>query len=109
METLYRKVAVSERMPDKSGFYFTYSSSGVKKTIWFMNDKFSYVSPSYNPEFWLEEIPDNEIKLQKNKEEFAIQILKKLKTKLDNMGMWSYCDKTAFDEEIESLIQKHKS
>lgn len=101
METLYRKVAVSEmKIMDKSPLFLVQIIGAKNQRL--PNDKNDW-------QFYLEEIPDNEIKLQKDKEEFAIQILKKLKTKLDNMGMWSYCDKTAFDEEIESLIQKHKS
>lgn len=68
IKTLYRKVAVSERLPLKSGFYFTYAKSGTKKTIWFMNEKFSYVSPSYSPDYWLEEVPE-ESQLKADKEE----------------------------------------
>ena len=102
METLYRKVAISERMPDKSGFYFTYSSSGVKKTIWFMNDKFSYVSPSYNPDYWLEEVPDPTAQLQADKEEL-LEALEKA-TDLLEAGF----PEISTVKDFQSLIQKHK-
>ena len=69
METLYRKIAVSERYPEKTGHYFTYSESGVKKIVWFMGGDFAYVKPSYSPDYWLEEIPDPTAQLQADKEE----------------------------------------
>ncbi|MCT3674462.1 hypothetical protein HZQ94_14840 [Elizabethkingia anophelis] len=59
MKTKYVKVPVSERLPEKSGFYFTSKNSGVTEVVWFMDGKFSYVKPSYTPEFWLEEKEDH--------------------------------------------------
>ncbi|KGT09524.1 hypothetical protein NV63_06775 [Elizabethkingia anophelis] len=59
MKTKYVKVPVSERLPEKSGFYFTSKNSGVTEVVWFMDGKFSYVRPSYTPEYWLEEKEDH--------------------------------------------------
>ncbi|MGG7470798.1 hypothetical protein ACVVIH_20600 [Chryseobacterium arthrosphaerae] len=60
MKTKYIKVSVSDRVPEKSGFYYTFSTSGIKETVWFINDSFSYVSPSFTPQYWLDEVPDYE-------------------------------------------------
>ena len=103
METLYRKVAVSERLPKINGNYFTdkyrsfYFSQEVNK---FMDDEGDFIYPKY----WLEEIPDPTTQLQSDKEEL-----------LEALGMSLQLNK-AFGansewievQEIESLIQKHK-
>ena len=112
METLYRKVAVSERLPLKSGFYFTYTKSGRKKTIWFMNEKFSYVSPSYSPDYWLEEIPDNTQQIEKleaEKKELLEALERVIIVQDKYFGEQEIHGRLrALCVEIESLIQKHK-
>lgn len=105
METLYRKVAISERLPKKAGFYFTIATSGVKTNQWFMNGKFSYESPSYIPTWWLEEIPDNSQQIEKLEADKAeiLEVLKYANRMLKNSKDAMY------DENyIESLIQKMK-
>ena len=101
METLYRKVAVSERLPKINGNYFTdkyrsfYFSQEVNK---FMDDEGDFIYPKY----WLEEIPDPTTQLQSDKEEL-LEALEKVKEWGSVFGI----EYSIYDE-IESLIQKHK-
>ena len=99
METLYRKVAVSERNPTKSGEYFT-------------NEGTVFYASTYNgfehnidphrvyPDWWLEPIESHQIeKLEADKAEL-LEALESIKPAL-----------RYFPErlnEIESLIQKMK-
>ena len=124
METIYRKVAVSERLPKINGNYLTdkyrsfYFSQEVNK---FMDDEGDFIYPKY----WLEPIPDPTAQLQSDKaellelrstiEEFrdkANQSADNLhKRGLQSSGMCSQAMETAYNLcliEIESLIQKHK-
>ena len=98
METIYRKVAVSERKPIKSGTYFSneeevYYRESTKKF------EHNYDAHCVYPQWWLEEIPDHTAQLQADKAEL-LEALEKLR---NHYGL--------FPEnriEIESLIQKHK-
>lgn len=59
METIYKKVLVSERLPEKEGDHFVYSkylgeNGELKKHCsWFNGKEFSFI----DPEYWLEEQP----------------------------------------------------
>ncbi|MCQ9638631.1 hypothetical protein MP478_04450 [Chryseobacterium sp. WG14] len=74
MKTKYIKIAVSDRLPEKGGFYYTYTESGLKIADWFYEGKFNYVSPSYYPEYWLEEVPDHEDEMREMLEECKLQL-----------------------------------
>lgn len=56
METLYRKVSVSERLPEKEGKYYIIDITGELNKAPFRGDEFHSWQPS---KYWLEEIPDN--------------------------------------------------
>lgn len=99
METLYRKVAVSERKPTKSGDYFT-------------NEGLSFYASTYKgfehhtdphrvyPDWWLEPIPDPTAQLKADKEELleALENCQKVIKQRNNLRI----------KELDSLIQKHK-
>ena len=100
METQYRKVAVSERMPTDEGIYNTsrgfLSYSKVFGWVTIQN----YTTP--NPEYWLEEIPDPTAQLKADKEE--------LLEALENLTQYGSTGEDAVEmkREIESILQKHK-
>ena len=107
METLYRKVVVSERLPEK-GEYLT--DLGIRYLDGYKNWQLSEFSKKKKvnenheeyfeePDFWLEEIPDPTTQLKADKAEL-LEALEKLR---NHYGL--------FPEnriEIESLIQKMK-
>ena len=98
METLYRKVAVSERKPIKSGTYFSneeevYYCESTKKF------EHNYDAHCVYPQWWLEEIPDPTAQLKSDKAEL-LEMLEKLR--------YHYLLFPENRIEIESLIQKHK-
>lgn len=103
METLYRKVMVSERNPLKSGSYYTNIDKSFyrKSTGEFEN---IYEHHVVYPTFWLEEIPENSQiqKLQEDKAEL-LEILEKVTDFLE-IG---YPDFSAV-RESKNIIQKHK-
>ena len=95
MKTLYRKVAVSERLPEKDGEYFCIIRSGKCGNYDLFNNKFDSLLITH----WLEEVPDPTTQLQADKAEL-LEALEKLR---NHYGL--------FPEnriEIESLIQKMK-
>ena len=107
METIYRKVAVEERMPIEPDYYIT-----DRGDVAFSKSLEAFISSSgeeLTVEWWLQEIPDfvsetieNSIQmlsqLQKDKEE----LIEGLKSVIPALR---YFDSKR--EEIESLIQKH--
>ena len=101
METLYRKVAVSERLPKINGNYLTdkyrsfYFSQEVNK---FMDDEGDFIYPKY----WLEPIPDTTAQLKADKAEL-LESLEKV-TDLLEVGF----PEISAVKESKSLIQKHK-
>ena len=110
METLYRKVAVSERMPNRGGTYFS-NEGEVFYSSYHKEFQHDYDPRKMYPEWWLEEISDfipetieksiqAIAQLQADKAEL-LEALKKLR---NHYGL--------FPEnrmEIESLIKKHKN
>ena len=106
--TLYRKVAVSERFPQFAqrviALVLEQNDLGLSKFLW--NVSYSDITKSFKMdgntvqiEYWLEEIPDNTAQLQTDKAEL-LEALEKLR---NHYGL--------FPEnriEIESLIQKMK-
>ena len=107
METLYKKVAVSERFPQFAqrviALVLEQNDLGLSKFLW--NVSYSDITKSFKMdgntvqiEYWLEEIPDPTAQLQADKAEL-LEALEKLR---NHYGL--------FPEnriEIESLIQKH--
>lgn len=107
METLYRKVAVSERNPTKEDIYNTsrgfLSYSKVFGWVTIQN----YTTP--NPEYWLEEIPDPTVQLKANKSELLEALEKVLVIQDKYFGELEIHGRLrAFCFQIESLIKKHK-
>lgn len=102
METLYRKVAVSERLPKDYGFYFIISINGVQKSYWFNGVKF-FVDENISVKYWLEEIPENSLKKLKADKTELLEALEKVKEWGSIFGI----EYSIYDE-IESLIKKHK-
>ena len=100
METLYKKVAVSERKPIKSGTYFSneeevYYRESTKKF------EHNYDAHCVYPQWWLEEIPDPTAQLQADKTELldALEILR---------GELTARTPEKIHDMADSLIQKHK-
>lgn len=102
METIYRKVAVSERKPLKSGSYYTNIDKSFyrKSTGEFEDNNDSYI---VYPTFWLEEIPDNTQQIEKLEADKAelLEALEKVRISLLLLP-------DEFSDEINSIIQKHK-
>lgn len=65
METLYRKVAVFERMPEEIGTYMCMVGSGQLGNYDFLGDKFE----SSVVKYWFESVPNTTTQLQADKEE----------------------------------------
>lgn len=115
-KVLYRKVAVSERKPIKSGTYFSneeevYYRESTKKF------EHNYDAHCVYPQWWLEEIPDTTIQLQADKAELLEALdnsLKVIEWYMENTMPESDNHTDFFNigmnqkSEIESLIQKHK-
>ena len=102
METLYRKVAVSERLPKDYGFYFIISVNGVQKNYWF-NGVMFFVDENVSVKYWLEPIKSDPLieNLEAEKKEL-LDFIKELKDRFEH-----YNDKVSMFQ-IESLIQKLK-
>lgn len=111
METLYRKVAVSERLPEFGqrviALVLEQNDLGLSKFLW--NVSYSDITKSFkmdgnevNIEYWLEEITDPTAQLQADKAEL-LEALEKVK----EWGAIFGVEYSIYDE-IESLIQKHK-
>ena len=58
METIFRKVSVNERLPNKTGRYFCLGNVyGNLTSLFFNNQKrWMELQDEYHPEYWLEEI-----------------------------------------------------
>lgn len=97
METLYRKVAVSERKPKRVGTYFT-NEGEVFYSSTYKEFQHDYDPHKMYPEWWLEEIPAAQ--LQADKEE----LIEKLEEIYDYLGSHFDGEKVSIGE----LIQKHK-
>lgn len=118
MGTLYRKVSVSDRTPNKNGRYFVWinepnadnDEDRMFKTIY--KDGFGFQS-FYEVTHWLEEIPNNSHKIEKleaDKTELLEALVKANRAIMD-------CDWNEDEgsphlipiyEHNQSLIQKHK-
>ena len=105
METIYRKVAVSERNPTKEDIYNTsrgfLSYSKVFGWVTIQN----YTTP--NPEYWIEEIPDPTAQLKSDKEELleALEIFIEQNTPTFTSHDYEFPEHVM---KAKSLIQKYK-
>ena len=107
METLYRKVAVSEKHPKEDGFYYVFN--GLKHSTYYskllgFNYCMGQINMSNKITHWLEEIPDPTTKLQADKAE----LLEALEIILEGVYETNVTADVISIEFIESLIQKHK-
>ena len=105
METLYRKVAVSEKHPKEDGFYYVFN--GLKHSTYYskllgFNYCMGQINMSNKITHYLEEIPDNTIQLKADKAEL-LEALERC-----NNELYFYSGQTDFVEENKFLIQKHK-
>lgn len=92
MKTKFTKVAVSERMPESSGFYFCLGGTGQKQIGYFNGQKF--VETFIDVRFWFEESPD--------REEEMIGMLEKVYTLLFERHLYNTAD------DIKKLLQSLK-
>ena len=110
METIYRKVAVSERLPKSKEMLMTSHGWSLWNGHQFEDEDdkpISYIN------YWLEEIPDTTAQLKADKAEL-LEALEKI-SKVTNEGyMTDHTDFQVWElelkqvhSEIESLIQKH--
>jgi len=100
METLYRKVAVSEKHPKEDGFYYVFN--GLKHSTYYskllgFNYCMGQINMSNKITHWLEEVPDPTTQLQADKAE----LLEALENIVDYGGVANF-------DTLNSLIQKHK-
>ena len=107
METLYRKVAVSEKHPKEDGFYYVFN--GLKHSTYYskllgFNYCMGQINMSNKITHWLEEIPNPTTQLQADKAELleALGISLRLNKAFGANSEWIEV------QEIESLIQKMK-
>lgn len=122
METLYRKVAVSERVPKDKIYVGIVNTLDEIGTLFHVgNGKFSashvaFLNPEYDVtlivKYWLEEFPDPTAQLQADKEEL-LGMLGEIKRRIGiiNSEPDGVIRETMIDMlpiGIESLIQKHK-
>ena len=103
METLYRKVAVSERLPKESSYYLCKTVFGSDEYVYFNISDLQFESIE-EIKFWLEEIPDTTAQLKADKAELleVLGISLRLNKAFGANSEWIEV------QEIESLIQKHK-
>lgn len=112
METLYRKVAVSERKPNDSGYYFGIDSLGHREYPYFDNDENKWES-IWETVYWLEEIPYPTAQLKADKEEL-LSALEDCKERIEKMNkkllrLTNYYHVSVYYVSgLISLIQKHK-
>ena len=104
METLYRKVAVSERFPENIEMLMTSHGWSLWNGDQFEDEDdkpISYIN------YWLEEIPDLTAQLKADKEE----LLEVLKIFIEQNTLTFTSHDYEFPEHVmkaKSLIQKHK-
>lgn len=118
METLYRKVAVSERLPEFGqrviALVLEQNDLGLSKFLW--NVSYSDITKSFKMdgntvqiEYWLEEIPDPTAQLQADNAELLEALEKVIYIQDKYFGEQEIHGRLrAFCVQIESLIQKHK-
>ena len=109
METLYRKVAVSERMPDADKRFLAYSEdfSGAFEFDMMVYDSekeafFYFPSDVHadDPEYWMEEIITEQLEGDKNK---LLNVLQKIYTNHDCfLALSSY----GYGTEIEKVLEE---
>ena len=115
METIYRKVAVSERFPQFAqrviALVLEQNDLGLSKFLW--NVSYSDITKSFKMdvnsvqfEDWLEEIPDPTAQLQADKEEL-LERLKEINSLLNNIHLTDNRLTLVYNKN-RSLIQKMK-
>ena len=114
METLYRKVAVSEKHPKEDGFYYVFN--GLKHSTYYskllgFNYCMGQINMSNKITHWLEEVPDPTTQLQADKEEF-LEILNETFLHITPLARFLkepyQTGLKSRAKSIESLIQKMK-
>ena len=115
MKTLYRKVAVSERLPEKQSFNFIKYTCGPTDSAFFSIKENKFYARRKDIEFWLEEIPDTSRQIEKleaEKKELldALMQLCDLKQIKDMDGKTPYYleQQPLAWTKAKSLIKKHK-
>ena len=115
MGKLYRKVAVSERLPPPmTDVLIKYRWNGYFEPYHYVDDLHCKDEMLNEVTHWIEEIPDNTSQLQADKAEL-LEALEKI-SKVTNEGyMTDHTDVQVWESElkqvhneIKSLIQKHK-
>ena len=96
METLYRKVAISERKPKSSGFYWIENIVGEMKSSYYDSMLGMFTSSDY-ANFWLKPAENPTAQLQADKAE----LLEALENIVDYGGIANF-------DTLKSLIQKMK-
>ena len=110
METLYRKVAVSEKHPKEDGFYYVFN--GLKHSTYYskllgFNYCMGQINMSNKITHWLEEIHDPNAQLKTDKAEL-LELMTEMKESFDHKAWVTEMELRSFSSRIESLIQKHK-
>ena len=103
METIYRKVAVSERMPPPmTDILIKYRWSNYFEPYHYFDDLHCKDEILNEVTHWIEEILDPTIQLKADKAEL-LEALERC-----NNELYFYSGQTDFVEENKFLIQKHK-
>lgn len=105
MKTKYVKVPVSERLPEKSGFYFIIKPNShfdkLKATYFSVNTEDFGDGKDNEAEYWLEEVPDHS--------EEMLSMLEEVKDFFQpHFFLYPLEGQEEFINEIEQLINKVK-
>ena len=110
MNTKYKKVAVSERLPEKEGDYLVemHHLSDLK-LYYFLDDLHDSAYMKTNVEYWLEEVTDHEDEMKEMLTEFTEAIELEsiiIKENIDNDGWENFGGR--FYDKAKSLLTKIK-
>ena len=108
MGTLYRKVAVSERLPPPmTDVLIKYRWNGYFEPYHYFDDLHCKDEMLNEVTHWIEEIPDTTTQIQADKAEL-LELMTEMKESFDHKAWVTGMELKYFSSRIESLIQKMK-
>jgi hypothetical protein len=112
MDIFYRKVAVSERLPQvEKWFHVIGEDENVDLCPFRFNEFFATDTIGQREvKYWLEEITDTSHQIEKLEAEKKelLTLMVTMKDSFDNKAWVTSMELQSFSKQIESLIQKHK-
>ena len=108
MGTIYRKVAVSERMPPPmTDILIKYRWNNYFEPYHYFDDLHCKDEMLNEVTHWIEEIPDNTSQLKADNAEL-LELMAEMKESFDHKAWVTEMELRSFSSRIESLIQKMK-